>query len=106
MSPAWLRRLFDLAPPALGIAGIRFFNVGLAPQQVGQSRQHPASDLIVERVVTVPDPQGRIVLSVNVDVPVHTAAVWISADGDDTASRFTLTLERLELLLVEQGSDK
>ena len=106
MSPAWLRRLFDLAPPDLGIAGIRFFNVGLAPQQVGQSRQHPASDHIVERVVTVPDLQGRIVLSVDVDVPVHTAAVWISADGDDTASRFTLTLERLELLLVEQGSAK
>ena len=41
MAPAWARRLFDLAPPGLGIAGIRFFNVGLAPDQMGRSASTP-----------------------------------------------------------------
>ena len=101
MAPAWARRLFDLAPPGLGIAGIRFFNVGLAPDQMGRSRQHPASDLIVERVVAVPDATGRFALVVDLDAPVRTVAVWISADGDDTQSRFRLTVTRLDLLLQE-----
>ena len=101
LAPAWMRRLFDLAPADAGIAGIRFFNVGLAPWQTGRSRQHPASDLIVERVVSVPDVDGRITMAVDFGAPIQVAAIWISADGDDTGSRFTLTLDRLELLLDE-----
>jgi hypothetical protein len=103
LAPAWVRRLFDLAPPDAGIAGIRFFNVGIGARQLGQARQHPASALITERVVAVPDADGRIRLSADFDVPVHTAAIWISVDGDDTASRFTLTLDRLALLLDDPG---
>ena len=101
LAPAWMRRLFALAPANTGIAGIRFFNVGLAPGQTGRSRQHPASDLIVERIVSVPDADGRITMAVDLDAPIQTSAIWISADGDDTGSRFTLTLDRLELLLDE-----
>lgn len=101
LAPAWARRLFALAPPGAGIAGIRFFNVGLAPQQIGQSRQHPASDLIVERVVSVPDADGRITMTVDLERPMQTSAIWISADGDDTGSRYTLTLDRLDLLIDE-----
>jgi hypothetical protein len=69
---------------------------------MGRSRQHPASDLIVERVVAVPDATGRFALVVDLDAPVRTVAVWISADGDDTQSRFRLTVTRLDLLLQER----
>jgi hypothetical protein len=102
MAPAWVQRLFALAPPHMGVAGIRFFNVALSPSQVGQSRQHPASALISERVVTAPDATGRFIVAVDFDTPLESAAVWISVDGDDTASRFTLTLARLELRLADE----
>ena len=102
MAPAWVQRLFALAPPHLGVAGIRFFNVALSPSQVGQSRQHPASALISERVVTAPDATGRFTVAVDLDAPIESAAVWISVDGDDTGSRFTLTLARLELRLADE----
>ena len=99
MAPAWARRLFDLAPPGSGIGGIRFFNVGVAAEQIGRSRRHPASDLIHEEVVAIPEESGSFVVDVHLERPIPTAAVWISADGDDTQSRFRLTLERLELTL-------
>ncbi len=105
MAPAWVQRLFALAPPHMGVAGIRFFNVALSPSQVGQSRQHPASALISERVVAAPDATGRFTVAVDLDAPIETAAVWISVDGDDTASRFTLTLPRLELRLADRPTD-
>jgi len=38
---------------------------------------------------------------VDLDAPVPTAAVWISADGDDTQSRFQVTITTLDLLLQE-----
>jgi hypothetical protein len=102
MAPAWVQRLFALAPPQLGVAGIRFFNVALSPSQVGQSRQHPASALISERVVTAPDASGRFTMAVDLEAPIESAAIWISVDGDDTRSRFTLTLARLELRLADE----
>ncbi len=103
MAPAWVRRLFALAPPDSGVAGIRFFNVALSPSQVGQSRQHPASALITERIVTAPDTTGRFIVDVDLDAAIESAAVWISVDGDDTGSRFTLALARLELRLTDQS---
>jgi len=99
LAPTWVQRLFALAPPDLGIAGIRFFNVALSPSQIGQSRQHPASPLITERVVSAPDASGRFTVAVDLDTPIESAAVWISVDGDDTGSRFTVTLTRLQLQL-------
>ena len=72
--------------------------VGLAASQIGDARQHPASDLIRERIVAVPAPDGTFTLTVDLDTPIETAAVWISSDGDDTRSRFVVTLERLALV--------
>ena len=103
-APAWVKRLFALAPSDLGIAGIRFYNLGLAASQIGDARQHPASDLIRERVVAVPAPDGTFTLTVDLDTPVKTTAVWISSDGDDTRSRFVVTLERLALVTDDATS--
>jgi hypothetical protein len=95
-APAWVQRLFALAPPGQGIAQVRFFNVGLDPSQIGWRRRHPASDLLVEQVVTAPDAEGRFSLSVEVEA-VTALGVWLSADGDDTGSRFDVRLEELRL---------
>jgi hypothetical protein len=55
--------------------------------------------LITERVVSAPDASGRFTVAVDLDTPIESAAVWISVDGDDTGSRFTVTLTRLQLQL-------
>jgi hypothetical protein len=92
----WVRKLYELAPPGGGISGIRFFNVGM--DQLGRSRQHPLSELIREEVVALARPDGRFDFEHALAQPLQTIAVWLSSDGDDTKSRFTVKVEAIELL--------
>lgn len=93
----WVRKLFELAPKGSGISRIHFFNVGTEKTQIGRQRQHPISDLIVEKVVAVPRPDGRFDFTHSLEPPLETIAVWLSSDGDDTGSRFTILVEQIEL---------
>jgi len=96
-APAWVRKLFSLAPPGAGISRVQFFGLGVSPMQVGQRRQHPLSELLHERVVAVAGPDGRFEMTGQCDSDVEVTAIWISADGDDTGSTFTVTLESIVL---------
>lgn len=96
----WVKRLFDLAPRGTGLSRIRFLNVGADSGRVGVKRRHPLSDLLFEEVVTTPDDSGAFHLSVPVDPPTEVAAIWLSADGDDTASSFVVRITRFELALA------
>jgi hypothetical protein len=98
LAAPWVRKLFELAPKGSGISRIRFFNVGTAKEQIGRQRQHPLSDLIVEKVVAVPATDGRIEFLHPLEKPLDVIAVWLSSDGDDTGSRFTVLVEEIELL--------
>ncbi len=97
LAPAWVRKLFELAPKGGGIARIHFFNVAMDKTRIGQRRHHPLSDLIVEQVVAVPRPDGRFDFAHPLDRPLETIAVWLSSDGDDTGSRFSVFIEHIEL---------
>ena len=97
LAAPWIRQLFALAPPGAGIEQIRFFNLGVAASQIGWTRRHPLSDLLVEEVVAVPDAAGRFQMDLTL-APIETVAVWLAADGDDTGSRFTVRLESLTLV--------
>jgi len=96
LAPAWVGRLFALASPGQGIDKIRFFNLGLHDSQMGWQRDHPLSALMTEQVVAVPDADGRFAFDVDTG-GIQTLAIWLSADGDDTQSSFTVRVERLEL---------
>jgi len=93
----WVKKLFELAPKGGGISHIHFYNLGTDRSQIGRERQHPLSDLILEKVVAVPGPDGRFELLHNLDRPLQTLAVWLSSDGDDTGSKFTVLVEEIEL---------
>jgi hypothetical protein len=94
---AWVRKLFELAPKGGGISRIHFFNLGTHENQIGRQRQHPLSDLILEQVVAVPGPDGRFDLVHTLERPLETIAIWLSSDGDDTGSKFTVLVEEIEL---------
>jgi hypothetical protein len=94
---SWVRKLFELAPKGSGISHIHFFNLGTDRAQIGRERQHPLSDLILEKVVAVPAPDGRFELVHALNPPPQTLAIWLSSDGDDTGSRFTVLVEEIEL---------
>jgi hypothetical protein len=94
---AWVERLFALAPPGAGIRQVRFLNVAEAADHIGASRQHPLSDLLYEQVVTSIDARGRFAIDHRLTEPAEILALWLSSDGDDTGSTFSVTFERLEL---------
>lgn len=94
---AWVKRLFALAPDGAGISQVRFLNVAEPAGQVGAARRHPLSDLLYEQVVTTLDAQRGFVIDHQLERPTRVVALWLSSDGDDTASTFSVTLEQLEL---------
>lgn len=98
VAPAWVRTLFALAPEGSGIARIQFLNVGADSAAIGRERQHPLSELIFERVVAVPRQDGRFDFEHRFERPLDTVAVWLSSDGDDSGSSFTVQVERIELI--------
>jgi hypothetical protein len=98
VAPSWVRTLFALAPEGSGISRIQFLNVGADSAAIGRQRQHPLSELIFERVVAVPRADGRFDFEYRFERPLDTVAVWLSSDGDDSGSSFTVQVERIELL--------
>jgi hypothetical protein len=94
----WVKKLYELAPTGSGISGIRFFNVAVEKSHIGKKRQHPLSDLIREEVVALPRADGRFDFEHVLAQPLQTIAVWLSSDGDDTKSTFTVRVEAIELL--------
>jgi hypothetical protein len=103
-APEWLKTLFGLAPDGGGISEVQFFNVASDAAHIGRSRRHPLNDLLLEHVVTVPDAEGVFVIDVAIDSPERVIALWLSADGDDTDSTFTVRVERIAIRPALQSS--
>lgn len=100
VAAAWVRKLFELAPKDGGISRIQFFNVGADATQIGRRRQHPLSEFIHEQVVAVPRADGTFEFEHVLDRPLEALAVWLSSDGDDTGSTFTVLVEEIALMPV------
>ena len=96
-APEWVKKLYALAPPNQGVSKVRFFNIGTAPDQIGQRRVHPDSDLFEEEVVDVLRADGTFELDVPLVPTVEAVAVWLSSDGDDSGSTFTVLVDRITL---------
>ena len=100
----WVLKLFALAPANTGLDQIYFFNVGREGQKIGQSRQHPKSELMFEQIVQIRKAgENSIHIEHKLKKPLNTAALWISIDGDDTQSSFTTLIKKIELV-TEEGA--
>jgi len=97
-APKWVRNLYASVPAGAGIEGVKFFNVTQNKKQLGQVRVHPSSDLISETFFALVNSPGKFDHTFTFAEPIEAAAVWVSVDGDDTKSKFSALLARLELL--------
>lgn len=93
----WVKQLFSLAPEGIGLDKIYFYNITNRSDQVGKLRKHPKSDLLLETVILKIDREGEFNLSHTLKAPLDTIAIWISIDGDDSASDYEITLTKLML---------
>lgn len=93
----WVKKLFSLGKEYKGIKDILFLNLLESPEQLGHSRKHPLSDLIEERYVWVKKPDKWQFLEYEFEQPQKVIALWLSSDGDDTKSTFSLNIRKIEL---------
>ena len=70
---------------------------------LGQRRQHPLSELIYERNAWVLDQVGPFDLQYELETPKDVVALWLSIDGDDSQSAFSLRINQLLLALRGSG---
>lgn len=98
LAPAWVKKLFSLAPEGKGVSRILFLMLGRPPAKVGESRIHPNSELLEERIAWLAEgPPGRRVLEADLGPMDEVVAVWLSVDGDATGSKYEVLVESIEL---------
>ena len=98
IAPNWVKTLYALAPKGYGIDHIAFLNLANPEPISWQSRDHPASKgLFKETIVAHIQPNEDFELKHDLSQPNEVIALWISSDGDDTNSSFSLNLNSITL---------
>ncbi len=93
----WLVRLYEQLPNGFGLDHVHFFNLTQSKDQVGKTRIHPSSDLIVEEFFDfVGGKGGPFNYSFDLKSPLNSHGIWLSIDGDDTGSSFAVIISKLE----------
>ncbi len=94
----WIKTLFSLVSDDSGLDKIYFFNVGNVAQQMNSSRMHPKSDLMSESVVqTISAISSDITIEKKLTLPLIVHGLWLSIDGDDTKSKFSILIKEIKL---------
>lgn len=96
-APAWVKKLFSLAPPNKGINKIFFYNVTNRPDLLNKSRVSPQSDLIHEKIVSLVQLEGLFKMDIKFDTPLNVVALWLSVDGDDSKSQYEVMIKSINL---------
>lgn len=95
----WIKKLFALAPEGTGLDKIYFYNITNRKEVLNKSRSHPKSDFILENISKHVEKEGPFDMNITLAAPLEVAAIWISTDGDDTKSNFTINISEIQLKL-------
>jgi len=97
LAPSWVLQLYKLAPKNAGVDKIHYLSAVQDYHILGGKRTHWASDLITEEFVSLIKKNGEIVIDKKFDKPYKVLALWISVDGDDTASQFQTLIKDIRV---------
>ena len=94
IAPKWVKELYTLAPNKLGLDRVSYLVIAQEKPSYTK-RFHPFSELLEEEIVGVME---KGVFKAKLSAPQgEVLGLWVSSDGDDTKSRFTMTINRLIL---------
>lgn len=103
LAPSWVSQLYSFLPPNSGLDRVQFYNVTQSTSQLGDSRKHPASDLINEEFFALAEKAGPYSFSYKLKTPLEAVAIWLSIDGDDTKSNFEVFIKNLNVEFDTEG---
>ena len=96
-APDWVKTLFSLAPEGVGLDQIHFFNVAVQSHLIGKRRNHAKSEYISEEILIARENrQERISVQIRPTSPMKITGFWLSADGDDSRSNFSLKIKNFQ----------
>ncbi len=94
----WIKTLFNLAKgKAKGIEEVYFYNTYSDSSLKSTTRKHPLSKLLKEDFSLRISENGEINQEIIVPSDNKVLGLWISSDGDDTASRYIVTINKIEV---------
>lgn len=94
----WVKRIYGLLPQGAGLDHVEFFNVSQNAAELGIKRTHYSSDLLKENIIAIQKAPGTFSVEHSLKEPIDALAIWISIDGDDTLSDYSVVLSTIELL--------
>lgn len=96
-APDLVIRLYNQIPSEFGLDHVHFFNVTQNKNQLGLKRKHPSSDLITEEYIKLVEKPGSFKIEHHFSEALPALGLWLSIDGDDTMSEYSVILSNLEL---------
>jgi hypothetical protein len=97
-APELVKSLCELAPNSEGIDHVLFLNLANDPPPKWQNRIHPiGKGLLREQVGCVKNGPGDFTLKVEFQKPYKVLALCIISDGDDTKSKYRVTVTNIQL---------
>lgn len=96
IAPAWVKTLYGLAPENTGVDHVLFLSLANPGALSWKTREHPSSKgLFKETIVQHIEPNQAFEMNYDLPQSASILALWISSDGDDTASDYALTLKSI-----------
>lgn len=96
-APDWILSLYKNLPADSGLDRVEFFNVTQNKSQLGKSRVHPSSDLLHEEFFAYVESPGPFNYTYSLKQPIKADGIWISIDGDDTDSDYSVLLSNMSV---------
>lgn len=95
-APKWISEVYKFAPKGSGLDHIEMFIATFNNDLHGLKREHPKSDLFMENFVFKLKTDGAQKFTYKLKKPVKASALWLSADGDGSNSKFTTIVKSIK----------
>ena len=97
IAPTWVKKIFELAPPEVGISHVDFFSTAWHTADLNKKQERGYENLIHESWQAVVEPTGEINMRQKTHFSAPILALWISADGDDLGIDYQVQIQSLEV---------
>ncbi|MHC4203553.1 MAG: hypothetical protein ACYSTT_02810 [Planctomycetota bacterium] len=97
-APELIKRLCELVPKSQGIDHVLFLNLANNPPPKWRKRTHPVGKgLLQEQICSIKNEPGDFRIKVTFQKPYNVLALCIICDGDDTKSKYQVTINKIQL---------
>lgn len=98
IAPKWVKTLYSLAPAGTGVDHVLFLNLANPGTLNWKAREHPGSKGLFKETI-VKHIEANMPFEMHYTLPQSkpVLALWISTDGDDTGSSYSIDLHSISI---------